>query len=110
MLASTFDFSNYNTLCDIGGSGGNLSIHVAKNNPHMTCKSFDLPPVTPIANENITALGLSDRITAISGDFFEMIFQKLMSLLWEIFFMIGELKISSCSLQKHIMPYQKEVL
>jgi len=76
MLANVFDFSNYNTLCDIGGSGGNLSIHVAKNNPHMTCKSFDLPPVTPIANENITALGLSDRVTAISGDFFENDFPK----------------------------------
>ena len=76
MLANAFDFSNYKTLCDIGGSGGNLSIHIAKNNPHMTCKSFDLPPVTPIANENITALGLSDRVTAISGDFFENDFPK----------------------------------
>ena len=36
----------------------------------MTCKSFDLPPVTPVANENISAFGLNDRVTAISGDFF----------------------------------------
>jgi len=76
MLANAFDFSNYNTLCDIGGSGGNLSIHIAKNNPHLTCKSFDLPPVTPVANENINALGLSDRVSAISGDFFVDDFPK----------------------------------
>lgn len=76
MLSNAFDFSNYNTLCDVGGSGGNLSIHIAKNNPHMKCTSFDLPPVTPVANENISAFGLSDRITAISGDFFVDEFPK----------------------------------
>ena len=76
MLANAFDFSNYNTLCDVGGSGGNLSIHIAKNNPHITCKSFDLPPVTAVANENISAFGLSDRVTAISGDFFVDEFPK----------------------------------
>lgn len=76
MLANTFDFSNYNTLCDVGGSGGNLSIHIAKNNPHMTCTSFDLPPVTPLANENINAFGLGDRVSAVSGDFFVDDFPK----------------------------------
>lgn len=75
-LANAFDFSNYKTLCDIGGSGGNLSMHIAKNNPHMTCTSFDLPPVTPVANENINHFGLSDRVTAISGDFFVDDFPK----------------------------------
>jgi precorrin-6B methylase 2 len=76
ILANAFDFSNYNTLCDVGGSGGNLSIHIAKNNPHMKCTSFDLPPVTPVANENITHFGLNDRVTAMSGDFFVDEFPK----------------------------------
>jgi len=76
MLANTFDFSNYKTLCDIGGSGGNLSLHIAKNNPHMTCTSFDLPPVTIVANENISAFGLNERVSAISGDFFVDDFPK----------------------------------
>lgn len=71
MLANAFDFSKYQTLCDVGGSGGNLCIHVAKNNPHMKCSTFDLPPVTPIANENIQKMGLSDRVEAVSGDFFK---------------------------------------
>lgn len=69
-LAHEFDFSNYSTLCDVGGSGANLSIIVAKNNNHMNCISFDLPPVGPIAEENIRKLGLSDRIDIVSGDFF----------------------------------------
>ncbi|WNH07659.1 methyltransferase [Thalassobellus suaedae] len=69
-LAHDFDFSKYNTLCDVGGSGANLSIHIAKNNSHMRCISFDLPPVGPIAKENVDALGLSDKIEIVSGDFF----------------------------------------
>jgi len=76
MLANAFDFSNYHTLCDIGGSGGNLSIHIAKNNPHLKCISFDLPPVTPIANENISNFGMSEQVTAVSGDFFVDEFPK----------------------------------
>ncbi len=69
-LAHDFDFSKYNTLCDVGGSGANLSIHIAKNNSHMKCISFDLPQVGPIAKENVDGLGLSDRIEVCSGDFF----------------------------------------
>ncbi len=69
-LAHDFDFSKYNTHCDIGGSGANLSIQIAKNNGHMKCVSFDLPPVGPIAKENVERFGLSDRIEVRSGDFF----------------------------------------
>ncbi|WP_115461156.1 methyltransferase [Winogradskyella aurantiaca] len=69
-LAHEFDFSNYQTLCDAGGSGANLSIHVARNNPHMNCISFDLPPVGPIAQKNVDTFGFSDRIAVQSGDFF----------------------------------------
>ena len=75
-LAHEFDFSKYQTLCDIGGSGANLSIHVAKNNEHMKCISFDLPPVGPIAQENANSLGLNDRIEVVSGDFFKDDFPK----------------------------------
>jgi len=70
-LAHDFDFSNYNTHCDVGGSGANLSIHIAKNNSHMKCNSFDLPPVGPIAKENVDAFGLGEQIMISSGDFFK---------------------------------------
>jgi predicted O-methyltransferase YrrM len=68
-LANRFDFSNYRSHCDIGGSGGYLSAQIAMNHSHMTCVSLDLPHVTPIAAENIDHMGLSDQVTAQSGDF-----------------------------------------
>ena len=69
-LAETFDFSNYETLCDVGGATGQLSIVVASRHPHMRCTSFDLPVVEPIAKRTIEAAGLSDRVTTAAGDFF----------------------------------------
>lgn len=71
VFARNFDFTGFKTLCDVGGSGGNLSIHVAKNNQQIECLSFDLPPVAPIANDNFKASGLDDRIKAVAGDFFK---------------------------------------
>ena len=71
-FAQKFEFQKYNTLVDIGGSAGLLSLMVAKYNPHMHCTSFDLPPVEPIANATIQQFGLSDRVKAASGDFFTM--------------------------------------
>ena len=69
-LAEKFDFSKYETLCDVGGATGQLAIAVAGRHPHMRCTSFDLPVVEPIAKRTIEAAGLSDRVTAVGGDFF----------------------------------------
>jgi len=70
-FANKFDFSSYKTLCDIGGAGGYLSAQVAMNHQHMHCISFDLPPVSPIAMENIANMGLGDKVSIQSGDFFK---------------------------------------
>jgi len=75
-FSKTFDFSNYKTLCDIGGAGGFLSAHVALNNDHMKCVSFDLPQVTPVATENIRNMGLMDKVSVQSGDFLNEDFPK----------------------------------
>lgn len=69
-FAMQFDFSGYKTLCDIGGAGAQLSAHVVLNNPHMKCISFDLAPVGPIALENLSKMGLADKVEIRSGDFF----------------------------------------
>lgn len=66
-----FDFSKYETHCDAGGAGGNFSFHIVKNNPHIRSVSFDLPQVAPIAQRNFEKLGVSDKIKAVAGDFFE---------------------------------------
>lgn len=68
-FAREFDFSAYKTLCDIGGAGAQLSIQVALHNPRMRCISFDLTPVSPIAQENISKMGMAERVKVQSGDF-----------------------------------------
>ncbi|HYJ03912.1 MAG TPA: methyltransferase [Chthoniobacterales bacterium] len=69
-FAEKFDFSQFKTLCDVGGATGLLSVEVAKRHPQMRCVSFDLPVVEPIAKRSIAAAGLSDRVSTASGDFF----------------------------------------
>jgi hypothetical protein len=70
-FADKFDFSKFQTLCDVGGATGLLSIEVAKKHSHLKCISFDLPPVEPIARKHIAAAGLENRISTASGDFFK---------------------------------------
>ena len=75
-FAKQFDFSPYKTLCDIGGAGGELSAQVATNHKHMQCTTFDLAPVSPIAKENLNAMGLGEKVKVVSGDFFTDNFPK----------------------------------
>lgn len=69
-LAAKFDFSRYQTLCDIGGATGLLCIEAVKKHPNLRGVSFDLPAVEPIAKKHIAAAGLSDRVKTAAGDFF----------------------------------------
>jgi SAM-dependent methyltransferase len=69
-LAETFDFSKYETVCDVGGATGQLCTILAERHPHLRCISYDLPVVAPIAEKHIAASGLSDRVATASGDFF----------------------------------------
>lgn len=75
-LAQSFDFSKYTTFLDVGGSAGILSVMVAKHQPHMTCTTFDLPPIEPIANQTIQQFQVGERVQAVSGDFFCDAFPK----------------------------------
>jgi hypothetical protein len=36
----------------------------------MRCISFDLPQVSPIAFENISKMGVADKVDIVAGDFF----------------------------------------
>jgi hypothetical protein len=75
-FAQQFNFKNYRTLVDIGGAGAQLSLMVAKHQPHMQCISLDLPAVQPIAHSNIAHFQLKDRVLAAAGDFFADAFPK----------------------------------
>lgn len=69
-LAETFEFSDFDSMCDVGGANGALAIEVARRHPKLECASFDLPPVRSVASRNIEAAELTDRIELLSGDFF----------------------------------------
>ncbi|HKR51363.1 MAG TPA: methyltransferase [Pseudonocardiaceae bacterium] len=69
-LADRFNFSRYQTVCDVGGATGQLSIILAQHHPHLWCTSFDLPVVEPIATRTIKEADLCDRVRAVTGDFF----------------------------------------
>ncbi|MEO6349959.1 MAG: methyltransferase [Candidatus Limnocylindrales bacterium] len=68
-LADTFDFSAYETVCDVGGATGQLCTILAERHPHLRCISYDLPVVAPIAKRAIAAAGLTDRVETAAGDF-----------------------------------------
>ena len=69
-FAEKFDSSRYNTLCDVGGATGQLSIIMAQKHPHLKCVTYDLPAVEPIARRTIAAAEVSDRVATASGSFF----------------------------------------
>ena len=69
-LGASLDLSGRDSFCDIGGANGLLASIIAGNNPHVTGTVFDLPPVVPIANAFLASHGVSDRVTAVEGDFF----------------------------------------
>jgi precorrin-6B methylase 2 len=71
ILAKKFDFTRYNTIADIGGADGALSIQLCLHYPHLKCINFDLPQVKPFAEKKIEQFNLQDRIQAKSGDFFK---------------------------------------
>jgi O-methyltransferase domain/Dimerisation domain len=68
-LVTKFDFSKYNSLLDVGGADGWLSIQVCLRHPGIECTTFDLPPVEPLAKNKIAQFNLSDRIKVAGGDF-----------------------------------------
>jgi predicted O-methyltransferase YrrM len=75
-LAQKFDFSQYSSLCDIGGAAGVLSVEVARQHPTIACTTTDLPAVEPIAKDYIAAHGMSERVKTVNVDFFKDEFPK----------------------------------
>jgi hypothetical protein len=70
-LGEKFDFSRFNSVTDVGGALALLSRTVGSQHKHLVFKSFDLPPVAPLAQKQIDAAEMTDRITVVAGDFFQ---------------------------------------
>ena len=71
ILAEKFDFSRYKTVSDIGVALALLSRIVGAHHQHLALNSFDLPPVAPLAQKQVSAAGMEKRITVLAGDFFK---------------------------------------
>jgi hypothetical protein len=69
-LAEKFDFSRYETVCDVGGATGLLCTILAQRHPHLRCTTYDLAPVAPIAERAVAAAGVADRVSVATGDAF----------------------------------------
>ncbi len=63
-------FSQVDAVLDVGGGSGSLCRGVASQHPHIRCTIMDLEPVCRIAEENVAAYGLADRVTTHAADMF----------------------------------------
>lgn len=69
-IAESYDFSEIETIVDIGGGHGTLLIDLLNEHPHLQGTVFDLPHVVEGAHDVIAQAGLAERLTAVGGDCF----------------------------------------
>lgn len=72
-VASAYDFSGMQTIVDVGGATGNLLSAVLSRYPTSRGILYDLPHVVRDAPELLRSRGLADRVTILSGSFFERV-------------------------------------
>jgi len=72
-VAKAYDFSQFETVVDVGGATGNLLAAILSNHRKPRGILFDLPHVVHDAPALIKARGLTDRIAIQSGNFFESV-------------------------------------
>jgi len=70
-IMSVYDFSQFNTVIDIGGGHGGLITSILQKNPQTKGVLFDAPRVIEGARAKIENAGLTDRCETVGGDFFQ---------------------------------------
>jgi hypothetical protein len=84
LISSMYDFSQFNTVIDIGGGQGLLLSTILQNNPHIRGILFDLPFAIESAKQYIRSIdskfdknangnNISSRCKLVAGNFFESI-------------------------------------
>lgn len=69
-LLDKVDFSSATTLCDVGGGNGTLCGLAVQRYPNLRATVLDLPPVVPVAQRHLEAMGVGEKVDVVSGDFF----------------------------------------
>lgn len=67
-LLEHYDFSSAQTLADVGGGGGGLSLSLTKACPHLQATIVELPQVAAIAQKIVNEEGATDRVNVLSAD------------------------------------------
>jgi len=72
-ISTTYDFSGFETLVDVGGGLGGMISAILAANPGLKGIVYDAPSVVEQSKVFLTERGLSDRCDAIGGDFFQCV-------------------------------------
>lgn len=68
-----YDFSQFNTIADVGGGLGGIVRAMLKACPKLKAMITELPEVVESAKQAIAEDGLSGRCTAVASDFFKSV-------------------------------------
>ena len=71
VIASSFDFSRFKKLIDVGAGSGVYSAAIVKKHANIEAVAFDLPYPCEIGEEMVREKGLSNRIKYHRGDYFK---------------------------------------
>lgn len=72
-VAAAYDFSQFETIVDVGGATGNLLAAILSRHPAPRGILFDLPHVVRDAPALIQARGVAARVSVEAGSFFESV-------------------------------------
>ncbi|MFF2550454.1 methyltransferase [Nocardia sp. NPDC058058] len=70
-IAEQFDWGRFTHIVDVGGGDGTLLTAILRAHPGVRGQVLDLAPTAALATETFRAAGLTDRATAMSGNFFD---------------------------------------
>ncbi len=69
-IAAKFAWRDHGSVIDIGCAEGAVPVQIALAHGHITGGGFDLPPIAPIFDAYVDGVGLGERLSFTSGDFF----------------------------------------
>jgi hypothetical protein len=72
-IIKAYDFSNFNTIVDVGGGYGQLLLEILRKYPHVRGILFDLPHVIEGAKKHVLGFDIANRCTLVAGDCFDEI-------------------------------------
>ncbi len=73
LIASTFNFSPFNHIVDVGGGVGGFLTAILEKNKKIQGVLYELPHLANLAQEYVTSKGLTNRIQIITGSFLESV-------------------------------------